>query len=380
MSERETTPRSPEEAATAGASTPWYWALLGVIVVVALAAVTRTLENVVPTAAEGTGFAGVAKAIEYPVYAIILGLLVNALLSAIGVRDRLAGGFRTEFFIKTGLVLLGSTVLFDVIVKAAGPAIIQALILVTSVFLFTWWLGGRFGLDDRLRALLASSVSICGVSAAIAAAGAVQARREQLAYTASLVILFAVPSIFLLPWLVGLIGLNDAQAGAWIGGNIDTTAAVAASGAIVGEGALQIASIVKSTQNVLMGVAAVALTAYFAFRVAPAQGEAAQDRPSWLRTLWDRFPKFVLGFLAASVAATIWANVAGEAGQAGLDTAKALRDWFLIAAFTSIGLEFKVGSLREAGWRPIGVFALATVFNLVAGLILASLLFRGFTL
>ena len=381
MSESETTPREAAGAAAPDAPRqPRYWALLGVGVVVALAAVTRTLETAVPEAAEGTGLAGVAKAVEYPVYAVVLGLLGNALLTATGLRDRLAGGFRTEFFIKTGLVLLGSTVLFDVIVKAAGPAVLQALVLVASVFLFTWWLGGRFGLDDRLRALLASSVSICGVSAAIAAAGAVQARREQLAYTASLVILFALPSIFLLPWLVELLGLSDAQAGAWIGGNIDTTAAVAASGAIVGEGALQIASIVKSTQNVLMGVAAVALTAYFAFRVAPAQGGAAQARPSWARTLWDRFPKFVLGFLVASVVATVWAGLAGEAGQAGLDTAKALRDWFLIAAFTSIGLEFRVGSLREAGWRPIGVFAVATVFNLVVGLVLAVLLFRGFTL
>ncbi|PPS92336.1 hypothetical protein BH05_10675 [Thermobifida fusca] len=378
MSESTTTP--PDVAAPDGAdpARPWYWALLGVAVVVLLAAVTRFLESAVPAAAEGTGFAGVAKAVEYPVYAILLGLAANAVLSALGIRRRLAGGFRTEFFIKTGLVLLGSTVLFDVIIKAAGPAILQAILLVSAVFLFTWWLGGRFGLDDRLRALLASSVSICGVSAAIAAAGAVQARKEQLAYTASLVILFALPSIFLLPWLVEIIGLNAAQAGAWIGGNIDTTAAVAASGAIVGEGALQIASIVKSTQNILMGVAAVLLTAYFTFRVAPAGG-ATVGIGTWARTLWDRFPKFVLGFLAASIIATLWASAMGEAGAAGLDTAKALRDWFLIAAFTSIGLEFSVNSLKEVGWRPIGVFALATLFNLVVGLILASLLFRGFS-
>ncbi|MEU0241577.1 putative sulfate exporter family transporter [Nocardiopsis sp. NPDC006198] len=353
------------------------WSALGLLVVLALAAATRFLESWVPAAAEGSPLGGFAEAVEYPVYAILLGLLGNLVLSLLGVRDRLAPAFRTEFLIKTGLVLLGSTVLFDVIAQAAGPAVLQALFLVTSVFLFTWWVGGKLGLDDRLRALLASSVSICGVSAAIAAAGAVQARREQLAYTASLVILFAVPSIFLLPWLVGVLGLSTAQAGAWIGGNIDTTAAVAASGAIVGEEALQIASIVKATQNVLMGVVAVLLTAYFAFRVAPAEGGGAVERPG-LRTLWDRFPKFVLGFLAASVAATLWSNGPAADPQAGLDTARALRDWFLIAAFTSIGLEFKLGSLREAGWRPIGVFGLATVFNLAVGLLLAVLLFRGF--
>ena len=135
------------------------------------------------------------------------------------------------------------------------------------MFGFTWWLGGRLGLDDRLRALLSSAVSICGVSAAIAAAGAVQAKREQLAYTASLVIVFALPSIFLLPWLADGLGLSGAVAGAWIGGNIDTTAAVTAAGAIAGEEALQIATIVKTTQNALLGVVAVALTAYFAVKV-----------------------------------------------------------------------------------------------------------------
>ncbi|MFC4564973.1 YeiH family protein [Nocardiopsis mangrovi] len=393
---RATAPDTPGATPSPGTGTAaaWPWAAAGVLVVLVLAAVTRYLETAVPEATAGTAVGGFAEAVEYPVYAIILGLLGNLALSFGGLRERLAGGFRTEFFIKTGLVLLGSTVLFDVIVRAALPSIVQSLALVTLVFLATWWIGGRFGLDDRLRALIASAVSICGVSAAIAAAGSVQAKKEQLAYTASLVILFAVPSIFLLPWLVGVLGLTGPQAGAWIGGNIDTTAAVAAAGAIVGEDALQIATIVKSTQNVLMGVVAVALTAYFTFRVAPAEQAAAAsagtaaagaegpspavERPG-LRTLWDRFPKFVLGFLAASVIATVWATTTGTAGEPGLETARALRDWFLIAAFTSIGLEFRAGSLKEAGWRPIGVFAIATVINLTLGLLLAVLLFADFT-
>ncbi|GAA4585925.1 hypothetical protein GCM10023194_30220 [Planotetraspora phitsanulokensis] len=103
-------------------------------------------------------------------YAIVLGLLGNAVLTATGLRDRLAGGFRTEFFIKTGLVLLGASINLKVIATAAGPAILQAIVLISGVFLFTWWLGGRLGLDDKLRALLSAAVSICGVSAAIAAA------------------------------------------------------------------------------------------------------------------------------------------------------------------------------------------------------------------
>jgi uncharacterized integral membrane protein (TIGR00698 family) len=349
-------------------------ALAGVAVVVALAALVRLLEQTVPAAAKGTAFAGVAAAIEFPVYAILLGLLGNVVLTRLGLRDRLAGGFRTEFFIKTGLVLLGASINFAVIVTAAGPAILQALVLISVVFGFTWWLGGRLGLDDRLRALLSSAVSICGVSAAIAAAGAVQAKREQLAYAASLVIAFALPSIFLLPWLADVFNLSDAVAGAWIGGNIDTTAAVAASGAIAGENALQIATIVKTTQNALIGVVAIALTAYFALKI---ERKSADEARPTVRQFWERFPKFVLGFIAASVVGTLYLQWV-PSGKADIATVNDLRTWFLIFAFVSIGLEFSLRGLREAGWRPIVVFASATVVNIVVALGLATVLFGDF--
>ena len=359
---------------------PGRLALAGVAVVIALAALVRFLEQTVPAAAKGTAFAGVAAAIEFPVYAILLGLLGNVVLTRLGLRDRLAGGFRTEFFIKTGLVLLGASINFAVIVTAAGPAIVQAAVLISVVFAFTWWLGGRLGLDDRLRALLSSAVSICGISAAIAAAGAVQAKREQLAYTASLVVVFALPSIFLLPAAANALGLSQPVAGAWIGGNIDTTAAVSAAGALAGEQALQLATIVKTTQNALLGVVAVALTAYFAVTVERpgSSGAGTSVRPSAAQ-LWERFPKFVLGFLAASIIGTLYATAVGSAAaRPVIGTVNDLRVLFLILAFVSIGLEFRVAPLREAGWRPVGVFASATAVNLLVGLGLATLLFHGF--
>ena len=355
-------------------SGPLQWIIGGLAVVVILGTAAWYLSEYVPIWTKGTSVSWLGT-IEYPVYAIIFGLLGNALLSALNLRDRLSPGFRTEFLIKTGLVLLGASINFAIIVKAAAPAIAQATLLITSVFFITWWLGRLFGLDARLRALLSSAVSICGVSAAIAAAGAVKAKKEDLAYTASLVIIFALPSIFLLPWLAGLLGLTDAQTGAWIGGNIDTTAAVTAAGSIAGEAPLQIAAIVKSTQNALLGVAAVLLTVFFAYKIDRKPGEAAPT----VSLFWQRFPKFVLGFLVASVIATIFVNSVGSQAAAPLiGTANNLRTWFLTFAFVSIGLELKVSSLRRAGWRPIVVFALATVANLVIGLILAHLLWSGF--
>jgi uncharacterized integral membrane protein (TIGR00698 family) len=349
------------------------YAVAGVLVVLALGTLTRFFETQVPQWADGTPFERVAKSIEFPVYAIALGLVGNAVLSRLALRDALSAGFRTEFFIKTGLVLLGASINLKLLVTAAGPAIIQALLLITIVFGFTWWLGGRLGLEDKLRALLASAVSICGVSAAIAAAGAVQAKREQLAYAASLVIAFALPSIFLLPWLAGVFGLSDAVAGAWIGGNIDTTAAVAAAGAIAGEEALQIATIVKTTQNALIGIVAIALTAYFALKV---ERRSAEDARPTLGEFWQRFPKFVLGFIAASVIGTLYLQWGG--GKAAITTVNDLRTWFLIFAFVAIGLEFSLKGLRDAGWRPVAVFASAAVVNIVVALGLALVLFGNF--
>ena len=169
-----------------------------------------------------------------------------------------------------------------------------------------------------------------------------------------------------------------AVAGAWIGGNIDTTAAVAASGAIAGENALQIATIVKTTQNALIGVVAIALTAYFALKI-ERKSAIEQDgaaRPI-LRQLWARFPKFVLGFIAASVIGTLYLQWV-PSGKAEIVTVNDLRTWFLIFAFVSIGLEFSLRGLREAGWRPIAVFASATVVNIVVALGLATVLFGNF--
>ena len=355
---------------------PAIWTGLGLVVLVLLAGATRFLELNVPVWLADTPAAGAAKAIEYPIYAILLGLAANATLASLGVRERMRGAFRTEFFIKTGLVLLGASINLSLIVSAAGPAILQSVLLISTIFLFTWWFAGLFGIDTKLRALLAAAVSICGVSAAIAAAGAVHARKEQLAYAASLVVIFAIPMIFIQPWLAGVLGLPDVVAGAWIGGNIDTTAAVTAAGTIVGEDALQMATIVKVTQNALMGFVAVLLTLYFVMRVERSDDAA---RPG-LGEIWRRFPKFVLGFIAASVIATWWlTTVSADQGKATIAIVNTMRTWFLILAFVSIGLELRVVSIREAGWKPIVVFGTATVVNLAVALLLASILFAGFT-
>lgn len=374
MTRAEAIGAAPQTVADEG-SARWAWAAASLVLLLALGGLVRFLDVNVPIWLSGVSW---IKSVEFPIYAIAVGLIGGAVLGALGLRERLRAAFRTEFLIKTGLVLLGASINLAVIARAAGPAILQSIILITTVFLVAWWVGGLLGLDPKLRALLSAAVSICGVSAAIAAAGAVAARKEQLAYVTGLVILFALPSIFIQPWLADQLGLSNVVAGAWIGGNIDTTAAVTAAGSIVGDDALQIAAIVKQTQNAMMGVVAVILTAYFVFRVERAPGASIG-----LGALWERFPKFVLGFIAASAIATIYINSAADPKAAGDVVAVAgssLRTWFFILAFVCIGLEFRPAAIREAGARPVAVFAVASVVNLVIALVLASVLFAGFQL
>lgn len=358
------------------------WGFAGFVLVLALAWIVQVLTTNMPDWTADTWFGQLAKSIEFPVYAITLGFAFNGILSLLGIRDKLSGGFRTEFFIKIGLVLLGASVNITVILDMGLPAVLQALLLIAVVFFFTWWFAGIIGLEPHLRALLASALSICGVSAAVAAAGAVHAKKEQLAYVAGLVIVFALPAIFLLPWLADLMGLSPLVTGAWIGGNIDTTAAVTAAGAVSGEDVLQYASIVKMIQNALIGFVAVALSIYFTLRVdRPAGVDAkAVSRSGW-GEVWSRFPKFVLGFIAASIIVSALAAsfpAALEDGawlDNGMAAAKTLQTVFFTLAFVSIGLEFRFGALRDAGWKPVLVFFAGTIVNLIAGLGLSVLLF-----
>ncbi len=312
------------------------------------------------------------KALEYPLWAALLGLLVNLVLRLLKTHSLLSGGFRTEFFLKIGLVLLGATISFKTIATAAGGAVLQAVILITCVYFFCWWLAGKFGLPDTLRAVMASAVSICGVSAAIAAAGAVQAKKQEITYITALVIFVALPMMVLMPIAAHWMGLSGAVAGAWFGGNVDTTAAVVGAGQIYSEEAATIATIVKSTQNAFIGVVSFLLALYFTTVVEGKKNE----RPS-AGIIWQRFPKFVLGFILASIIFSLGlipaaAKVAPfNAGNA----IAAMKDWAFCLAFVSMGLAVSFADLKQMGWKPVAVYLIVTVFNTLLALGAAWLIF-----
>ena len=306
------------------------------------------------------------KALEYPLWAALIGLLGNLVLKLTKTHDKVKAGIRTELFLKIGLVLMGAGINLSLLVTAAGGAIIQALIMITAVFFFTYWLAGKFGLDDRLRAVMSTALSVCGVSAAIAAAGSVMAKKEQVTYVTGLVIVVALPLMLIVPFLANSMGLSQEIAGAWFGGNIDTTAAVVGAGTIYGEQAQKVATIVKSTQNALIGLVAFLLALAYAARTEEGKKGA---RPS-ARMIWDRFPKFVLGFVVASILYTL-GMIDGGKGT----VLEAIKNWAFVAAFVCMGLELSVSEFKKMGWKPVIVFLLATLFNTLLALGVAYVIF-----
>ncbi|MCS7178273.1 MAG: putative sulfate exporter family transporter [Anaerolineae bacterium] len=329
------------------------WFIASVLLLAALALATNRLAAHSP------------KALEYPLWAAVLGLIANGIASGLKIKPKLGTAFRTELFLKVGLVLLGASVNITEILSVGARGVVQAVVLVVSVFLFTWWLGGALHLEKKLRAVMCAAVSICGVSAAIAAGGSILARKEHLAYVTALVIITALPMMILMPWIAALMGMSPEWAGAWFGGNIDTTAAVVGAGAIYGEAAVRVASIVKMAQNALIGVMAFLLALYWVTQ----EEQTEIGRPS-ARVLWDRFPKFVLGFILVSVLAS-----AGAFTKAQIKDITALRHWAFTLAFVGIGWDLALGEFRRIGFRPLAVYLAATVFNTLLALGASWLLF-----
>lgn len=306
--------------------------------------------------------------VEYVIFALLAGLLVS---NTVGTPAWLQEAARTEYFIKTGLVIMGATVLFGELMTAGALGMLQAFLVVIVVWYFSFWLARRLRVDDEFAVILSSAVSICGVSAAIASCGAIQGDRRKLSYVASLVLIVAIPMIVLQPWVIKATAMPDAVGGAWLGGTLDTTGSVVAAGALISETAMKIGTIVKFSQNVLIGFAAFALSVWWTLRK-PAAG---QTKPT-AGVIWERFPKFVLGFLAASLLFSFVID-AGTV-RATKSLISAWRTWWFALAFASIGLETRFTDLLSMdGGRPFLTFIGAQAANLIWTLVLAWLIFGG---
>jgi uncharacterized integral membrane protein (TIGR00698 family) len=305
---------------------------------------------------------------EYVIFAFAFGLVVS---NVIGVPNWLKPAAQTEFYIKTGLVILGASLVFSDLMQAGLLGIAQAVTVVTAVWFFCFWLARTLRVDDEFATMLASAVSICGVSAAIATCGAIQGDRKKLSYVTSLVLIVAAPMMVLMPLAIKSFGIPDIVGGAWLGGTLDTSASVVAAGEMISAPARNAGVVVKLSQNVLIGVAAFLLTIWWTFK----HRERTADRPG-ARVIWERFPKFVLGFIVVSFVFSFLLDASAVQATKGLLTG--LRTMWFALAFTSIGLETRFADLMKAeSGRAALAFLGGQTFNVIWTLILAYLFFGG---
>ena len=310
--------------------------------------------------------------LSYVLWALLMGLIIS---NVIGLPDWLKGAIKTELYIKIGLVLLGAEILFPTIVQGGLVSVAQSLCAVIVTWYFAYWLARKVGLSQSFASIMASAVSICGVSAAIAAGGAIKGDKKEISFTISMVLLTSIVMLVAQPLIARSLNLPSAVAGAWIGGTIDTTGAVVAAGALYDDTAMTAAAIVKLAQNVLIGIAAFGLAVYWSLRVDRQEGV----KPS-LIDIWFRFPKFIVGFVAASLVFSfiLSPSLGAAAVSSTLVLTKSLRGWFFCLSFVSIGLETKFSELMKVGGtKAAGVYIAAQLVNIVLVYFLAWIFFGG---
>lgn len=306
--------------------------------------------------------------IEIVLFSLLLGLFISNVL---GVPEWLRPVLQTELFIKTGLVMLGAGIIFQELIKGGGLGVMQSVVVVFTVWYFTFWLCKQFKLDDEFRMMISSAVSICGVSAAIATSGAIEGDNKKLSHVISLVLIVAIPMMIFMPYIAVWMNMSPAVAGAWLGGTIDTSGAVVAAGTMLGEEALKYATLVKFSQNVLLGLAAFFISIWWSY----SKKELNQPKPG-LRTIWDRFPKFVLGFIVVSLIFSF--VLPGTLVKEVKGSIKDLQTCFFALAFACIGLETKFTDIfKMENGRPAMAFIIAQLFNILITLGIAYLVFGG---
>jgi uncharacterized integral membrane protein (TIGR00698 family) len=310
--------------------------------------------------------------IEQVFWALFLGLFISNVL---GVPGWLKAAAKTELYIKTGLVLLGAEVLIGTILRTGALGMIQAVLVIAPVWYVCYWLAKKIGLDREFGAILATGVSVCGVSAAIAAGGALKGDPKKVSHAVSLILLMAIPMLILEPIVARAVRMPLRVAGAWIGGTIDTTAAVVAAGSIAGDKAREVAVVVKFAQNALIGLIAFLLAVWSAVWKKGSPKGSPDERPR-VSEIWVRFPKFVLGFIAASLVFSLLLTE-GTATSITRITKDLRGIWFSLA-FLSIGIETRFKDLFAMGrGKPALAFVGAQLFNIVWTLALAYILYSG---
>ena len=306
---------------------------------------------------------------------MIIGLTIS---NTVGVPKWLRPAIRTEFYIKTGLVIMGFSVLFSNIAKFGLYGLGIAWIVTPIVILFMWWFGTRIlKIDNKpLVITVASATSVCGTSAAIATGAAAGAKKNDLGVAISISIIFTILMMVFEPMIIKAVGMSELMGGALIGGTVDSTGAVVLAGNALGPEGEQAAVLVKSIQNILIGFIAFFTALFFATHVDNNAGQKVGAGE-----IWTRFPKFIIGFFVASmVASFIIQPLAGSAEVKEINSVLSqYKNWAFILAFTSIGLDtnFKEIAKQMHGGKVLWLYVVGQLFNIVLTFLAVWLLLSG---
>lgn len=299
--------------------------------------------------------------IEYVLWAILFGLLIA---NSVGVPRLFDAGLGTyEFWLKAGIVLLGVRFLLGDI-AALGTISLACVVLelVASIVIMTV-LGRAFGLSPKLTSLLSIGAAICGVSAIIAARGAIDADDEDVSYAIAAILALGALSLVAFPLIGHALGMSDHAYGLWVGLAVDNTAEATAAGALYSEAAGRFAVLAKTTRNATIGFVVLGYALYWIRRSGAPQ---LRNKSGFL---WQKFPKFVLGFLAISAVATVGFFTPRQTA----DIANLSR-WAFLLTFAGIGLRTNVRSLSSQGWRPlvVGVIGELAIAALTLAMVVAA--------
>ena len=315
--------------------------------------------------------------LEYAFWALLLGLLIS---NTVKTPEWLKPALRTEFYIKTGLVILGAQVLFSNIQKFGLYGLGIAWGVTPIVIIFMWWLGVKvLKIQNKpLVITIAAATSVCGTSAAIAAAAAAKAKKTDLAFAVGTSLIFTVLMMVGMPFFIKAVSIDPMIGGAWIGGTVDSTGAVVLAGQALGDVGGQVAALVKMIQNILIGFVALGIAIFFTTSV---DRSSAEGQKVGVGEIWQRFPKFILGFIAASMifSFVMQPTYGVETTNAVIKHLKEFQNWAFALAFTSIGLEtnFKELCGQVQGGKPFQLYIVGQVFNLILTFIIAWALLSG---
>ncbi|MFC1487599.1 YeiH family protein [Thermoproteota archaeon] len=310
--------------------------------------------------------------LEYVLWALVIGLIIS---NTVGVPNFLKPAIKTELFIKIGLVLLGAEILFSKILNLG----IQGLILAWGVTPLVLVIMYKYGtsvlkLDKTLSVLMAAATSVCGVSAAIAVAAATKAKKELLTLTISISLLSTVILLVGLPALIRILGIDFVVGGAWIGGTVDSTGAVVAAGELLGEQAMEVATVIKLIQNVMIALIAFVIAFLWVTKI----DNTSNEKPSLVQ-IWYRFPKFILGFIFLSIISSfVFLPIIGESSLTEiLKITGSIRTYLFAVAFLSIGLETNFTSIKSqiSGGKPVQLYIVGQSLNIIMTLLFAWILF-----